>query len=80
MNSPLMYSINIWLCAIDNTMQSRTKQLAAYQEAVETLSRQIRMLNSRSRLFIIGDILSFLGIIFFLVLITLSEDSTTRVF
>ena len=60
-------------------MQSRTKQLAAYQEAVETLSRQIRMLNSRSRLFIIGDILSFLGIIFFLVLITLSDDSTTRV-
>ena len=46
-------------------MQSRTKQLSAYQEAVETLSRQIRMLNSRSRLFIIGDILSFLGIIFF---------------
>lgn len=74
-----MYSTNIWPCAIDNTMQSRTQQSAAYQEAVETLSQQIRMLNSRSRLFIIGDILSFLGIIFFLVLITLSDDSTTRV-
>lgn len=59
-------------------MKSTAQQLQFCQKEEEALRRQIHMLSSRSRLFIIGDIISFLGIVFFLVLITLSDDSTMR--
>ena len=59
-------------------MKTTAQQLQFCRKEEEALRRQIQMLSSRSRLFIIGDILSFLGIVFFLVLITLSDDSTMR--
>ena len=59
-------------------MKSTAQQLQFCQKEEEALRRQIHMLSSRSRLFIIGDNISFLGIVFFLVLITLSDDSTMR--
>lgn len=60
-------------------MKPTNKQIEDYRREEETLRQQIQRLKARSRAFVIGDILSFLGILFFLVLITLSDNSMLRV-
>lgn len=60
-------------------MKPTNQQIEDYRRVEETLRQQIQRLKARSRAFVIGDILSFLGILFFLVLITLSDDSRVRV-
>ena len=49
-------------------MKPTNKQIEDYRREEETLRQQIQRLKARSRAFVIGDILSFLGILFFLVL------------
>lgn len=64
---------------MENKKKTREELTVLYHDNAEVLMEKINVRKARSHGFVMGEILSFLGIIFFVVLITLSDTTTARV-